>query len=268
MNGLKQLKKEEFFAIYRGLPNDLRTSLFAEETAEQMMAIKEKYSLSDESFSNLVRIVGRIMLGLLELKSFIKFLIDIAQIDNKKASTIAQDINKAIFQPVRESLMEVHGLKDEEVRSKKQEITNKVAPLKEYHQGVSLEELREMNPNTSDKRQVTSNKDFIAPEKSHQARSSVDNTTASSVFPSADKITKPTPSALPENVKRGSEVNKPKTKNNKPKTPRNTVSRNSRSSLSLKAHPSESKTGQATTVAWNGRTIDLRKIPPRRKSPK
>src|SRR3989344_1842603 len=107
---LDKIKKEEFWAIYRGLPKDLQTTLFAEETADKMMAIKEKFALKENYFSELVRLVSRILLGKVNLPEFIKLVIEATSSDTQKATAIAQDINMAIFQPVRESLMRVHGL--------------------------------------------------------------------------------------------------------------------------------------------------------------
>jgi len=113
MNEIKQITREEFFAIYKGLPKDLKESLFAEETAEKILVIKEKYAIDDSSFSTLVRIIGRVMIGMIEIKNFIQTIVELAQITPQQAAAIAQDINQLIFQPVRESLMAVHGLRVE-----------------------------------------------------------------------------------------------------------------------------------------------------------
>lgn len=107
---LNQISKEQFMAMYHTLPEDVKLSLFAEETAQKMLDMKNKHSLSDESFSSIVRITGRIMLGLINVKLFIQVIADIAKLDSTKAQAIAQDINQAIFQPVKQSLMAVHGL--------------------------------------------------------------------------------------------------------------------------------------------------------------
>ncbi|MEK7565211.1 MAG: hypothetical protein AAB501_03180 [Patescibacteria group bacterium] len=107
---IPKISKEQFITIYRALPEDIKVSLFAEETAEKMMALKNKHSLSDENFYNIVRVTGRIMLGAINIKAFIQAIVNTAKLDNQKAQTIAQDINQTIFQPVRVSLMQVHGI--------------------------------------------------------------------------------------------------------------------------------------------------------------
>ncbi len=99
------------FAVFYQLPQDLQESILAEKTAESIWnLIKNKYNLPKKSINATARIIGLIFLGELPIKNFIVALQNDLNVDVKMAQDIARDINMAIFQPVRESLMQVHGL--------------------------------------------------------------------------------------------------------------------------------------------------------------
>ena len=99
------------FGVFYQLPPDLQESMLAEGTAQNIWQItKDKYNLPDSNKSVVARIIGLIFLGELPIKNFIVEIKNKLNVDVQKAQAIAQDINQAIFQPVRQSLMQVHGL--------------------------------------------------------------------------------------------------------------------------------------------------------------
>ena len=99
------------FTVFYQLPPDLQESMLAEGTAESIWnLIKDKYRLPQTSISATARIIGLIFLGEMPIKNFIAALKNELNVDVATAQAIAQDINQAIFQPVRNSLMAVHGL--------------------------------------------------------------------------------------------------------------------------------------------------------------
>lgn len=99
------------FAVFYQLPPDLQESMLAENTASSIWnLIKEKYYLQETSVSATAKIIGLIFLGELAIKDFITALKNELNVGAETAKAIAQDINLAIFQPVRESLMAVHGI--------------------------------------------------------------------------------------------------------------------------------------------------------------
>jgi hypothetical protein len=99
------------FTVFYQLPQDLQESMLAENTANSIWnLIKEKYHLQETSVSATAKIIGLIFLGELAIKDFITALKNDLNIELETAKTIAQDINLAIFQPVRESLMAVHNI--------------------------------------------------------------------------------------------------------------------------------------------------------------
>ena len=99
------------YGILFQLPQDLQDTFESEHTTDNVWNIaKVKYDLADRDVSKVARIIGLIFLGELPIKNFIAALQRDLNTDVKTAQAIAQDINLAIFQPVRESLMQVHGL--------------------------------------------------------------------------------------------------------------------------------------------------------------
>ncbi|MFY9493031.1 MAG: hypothetical protein WAP55_00890 [Minisyncoccia bacterium] len=93
------------------LPQDLQDTFISEDTTHSVWSIaKEKYNLSIRNVGDVARIIGLIFLGELPIKNFIAELKNKLGVDVAAAQAIAQDINQAIFQPVRQSLMQVHGL--------------------------------------------------------------------------------------------------------------------------------------------------------------
>ncbi|MDP3764716.1 MAG: hypothetical protein Q8Q95_03805 [bacterium] len=99
------------FSVLFQLPQDLQTAFESEQTENSVWDIaKVKYDLVDSDVSKVSRIIGLIFLGELPIKNFIAELKNKLNVDIQKAQAIAQDINQAIFQPVRTSLMQVHGI--------------------------------------------------------------------------------------------------------------------------------------------------------------
>lgn len=85
--------------------------MVSEQVADSIWTtIKEKYHLPVSNVSATAKIIGLIFLGELPIKNFIASLKNELGVDVATAQAIAQDINQAIFQPVRNSLMAVHGL--------------------------------------------------------------------------------------------------------------------------------------------------------------
>lgn len=88
--------------------------MLSEQTADSIWNItKEKHVLSDTNISVVAKVIGLIFLGELPIKDFITALKNELGVDEQKAAAIAQDINIAIFQPVRNSLMIVHGISEQ-----------------------------------------------------------------------------------------------------------------------------------------------------------
>lgn len=112
------------YSVFFQLPQDLQIAFESEDTTNSVWDItRGKYDLADGDISKVARIIGLIFLGELPIKSFIAEVKDKLKVNVAQAQAIAQDINQAIFQPVRNSLMTVHGIAAE--NSKIQETNSK-----------------------------------------------------------------------------------------------------------------------------------------------
>lgn len=225
---LEIIEINRIFTLVKALPPDLKARLLSEEIADILESIQRKNSVADEKFGRIVKVTGRTMMGLLPVKDFVQNIINFTQIEAEKARAIAQDINQLIFQPVRESLMAVHGLKDaEQTRTYAERTQTQTTPTTKAPEPkpLSLQEL--------DKRPQP--QPVRPPEP---------------VIPSAtqEKANEQRRQELIERLKQ-SKGEKRVNGRNGARGPTTTLQRGS---------------GQA---AWNGRTIDLNKIPPRRETP-
>ena len=100
--------KEELVGIYRGLPEEVRETIFSPETSEAFDQIKEKQALTEEQRELLSVYSGLLMMGVLPPEKYVSTLIEKMQIDREKAASIAQVVNRDIFNPIKDALKRVH----------------------------------------------------------------------------------------------------------------------------------------------------------------
>lgn len=97
-------------AIFQ-LPQDVQDVFMKENSTDTVWNItREKYNFSNMRIRATARIIGLILLGELPIRNFIVALQKDLGIDLETAKALAQDINTAIFQPIRESLMFIHDI--------------------------------------------------------------------------------------------------------------------------------------------------------------
>jgi len=101
--------QEEFWKLYKGLPINLQNALFSEETGNNIEKICRRYDIEDD-FSEILNLVGQVLLGLLPIEEFEKVLIRDVGINMSNAREISREIIRFIFFPVREELTELYGL--------------------------------------------------------------------------------------------------------------------------------------------------------------
>ena len=113
---------EELSEKIEKLPEDVKEAIFGVETSQTLQEIGKKHTLHVDKLGELVNEVGLVMVGITHPKDFIPNLVKRLQVDQLTARNIAEDINKQIFQKVRESLKKIHGLAEEEAGIKNQEL--------------------------------------------------------------------------------------------------------------------------------------------------
>ncbi len=95
---------------YFNLPQDVRQTIFAVETADKIKAVGEKNKLNQDQTWWASHTVGMILLGETNIVNFVKTLKSKCELSEEKARQLARDINRAVFLPVKESLKKFHKI--------------------------------------------------------------------------------------------------------------------------------------------------------------
>lgn len=111
--------REQLQKIYLSLPFKLREVIFDVKTADKIYEIAQKYKLGSQKIPLLASEVGLVLLALVRIQNFINSLKERLKIDEPIAQTIAQEIHKEIFLPIKEELKKVYEEKPYEVPSTK-----------------------------------------------------------------------------------------------------------------------------------------------------
>jgi hypothetical protein len=105
----EEQNKDIFEDEFNSLPDGLREALASEETAQAIEEIGKKYTLHLDVMDNLFDEVGLVMLGITPPRDFVTSLQKRLGIPREQVNGIAREVNEKIFQPIRDSLKEVHG---------------------------------------------------------------------------------------------------------------------------------------------------------------
>jgi|GEM_PF-1931441 hypothetical protein len=100
---------EQIKSRYNKLPADIREAIDSISTTNTVVDIGQKHDLLYDQISELVDEVGLTMIGLTPEDRFVTNIARRMQVDTGKAMLIAQDINKQIFDKIRESLKKIEG---------------------------------------------------------------------------------------------------------------------------------------------------------------
>ncbi|MFA5729786.1 MAG: hypothetical protein WC938_00940 [Candidatus Paceibacterota bacterium] len=107
----EQDNSEEFFwKTYETLPDNIKEALFSEENFNIVSEICEKNGItSEETKSQLVKYVGKTLMGLLPIKEFSIILELELNLDSEVARNISWDIDSRIFSHLRISLNKLYS---------------------------------------------------------------------------------------------------------------------------------------------------------------
>ena len=122
---MTQIPKEEFWKIYKLLPDSLQEAIFSEDTANAIAKACSLAGIEDGLIEQKVgEITGDVLLGLLPPKEFKSALVEEAGISENKAQKISQYINMRVFLPVQEELEKLYAepSSEKEASSKESEL--------------------------------------------------------------------------------------------------------------------------------------------------
>lgn len=106
----KETQRETLKAIYRFLPEQIKNTIFAPETSEAYDKVTERYQLNTAQREAISTQSGLLMMGLRLPQEFVTVLTKELNIPREKASLIAQELNRDIFNAIREDLKKIHEI--------------------------------------------------------------------------------------------------------------------------------------------------------------
>jgi len=102
--------KDIFWKEYEKLPDIIKDALFSEENFTIVSDICEKHNLKDdESKSQIMKYVGKTLMGELPIKEFFINLELEMNLDTKRARDISNDIDRRIFSHLRIALNKLYN---------------------------------------------------------------------------------------------------------------------------------------------------------------
>lgn len=111
---------------FKKLPENLRDAIFSVDTANIIQAISKKYGLAVDKMGELADEVGLLMLGITHPKDFVANLGSRLGTDAETTQKIAQELNAQIFSKVKESLKKLHGVGEEALESREQNLESRM----------------------------------------------------------------------------------------------------------------------------------------------
>ncbi|XOB42762.1 MAG: hypothetical protein ACKKMP_01755 [Candidatus Nealsonbacteria bacterium] len=105
----EKISSEQYWKLYKGLPQPLQEALSSDETANNMQNICEKYEITDHA-SDVVDQMSWVLLGLLLPDEFQKTIEKELGLEKNIAKKVVLEINRFIFYPVKSSLEELYNM--------------------------------------------------------------------------------------------------------------------------------------------------------------
>jgi hypothetical protein len=106
MDNLQENLKE----IYRSLPLHIRETIFAPETTDAYDRVQKRYGFTKEQREILSVQCGLLMMGLILPQDLVPVLSKELNLSQQKASLVAQDINREVFNMIKNELKEIHAI--------------------------------------------------------------------------------------------------------------------------------------------------------------
>ena len=106
---VQKYTSEQFWKLYEKLPQELKDTLFAEETGNNIYEICRKNGVA-ENLDEIVDYVGQVLVGVLPLEEFQASLEAELKLEKEVAKKVAQEINRFIFYPVKPVLEQLYKM--------------------------------------------------------------------------------------------------------------------------------------------------------------
>lgn len=104
--------QEQIDTMFAELPGDVKDAMSAVDTVHVLADIQKKYSLHIDQAGELSTDAALLMVGAIKPQEFIGQIETNLRIPHETAKLIAAEVNEKIFRPVRDSLMQIHKMKE------------------------------------------------------------------------------------------------------------------------------------------------------------
>jgi len=101
--------KEQFWELYKKLPQELKNALFAEEAGNNIYDVCKRYEIQ-KNLDQIVEFVGQVLVGILPPDEFQETIERELELKKDVAKKVAQEINRFVFYPVKRSLEELYSM--------------------------------------------------------------------------------------------------------------------------------------------------------------
>lgn len=101
--------REQFWKLYKKLPQELKDVIFAEETGNDINSICKKNGIL-KNLKQIVEFVGQVLIGILPPDEFQKTIEEELGLKKDIAKKVTQEINRFVFYPVKRSLEELYSV--------------------------------------------------------------------------------------------------------------------------------------------------------------
>lgn len=111
---IQEYSKEELWKIYDALPSDLQEAIFSEETADSIDNICQICKIENVSLA--AKLIGRVLMGLLPPKDFIKIAKEELNLEEERAKQFEMHVQHYIFNPVADDLEFIYESETKEAK--------------------------------------------------------------------------------------------------------------------------------------------------------
>jgi len=113
---MAKITREEFWKLYKVLPEDLKEALFSVDTQEAIVNICKLCNVEDDA--TVAELVGDVLIGLLPPEEFKEEAKKRLNLDENEAKKLDAYIQHYIFNPVADDLRELYHPEEKEIKEK------------------------------------------------------------------------------------------------------------------------------------------------------
>jgi len=121
----KKYTSEQFWKLYEKLAQELKDTLFAEETGNNIYEICKRNEV-EEDLEQIIDFVGQVLVGVLPPDQFQNTLEQELNLEKETAKKVAQEINRFVFYPVKPLLEDLYKIEINPPAGEKQKIEVKI----------------------------------------------------------------------------------------------------------------------------------------------